>query len=66
MGDASFKTTADPTITDVRYHEAFKLKVQRVKFEYALRYNLWKEKQAVTQPVLQDFQTTVLILRRRD
>ena len=66
MGDAQFKTINDPTVTDVRYHEAFRLKVQRVKFEYAQKYNLWKAKQAVTQPVLQDFQTTVYILRKRD
>lgn len=66
MGDAVFKTTNDPSVTDTRYHEAFKLKVQRVKFEYASKYRLWREKQAVTQPVLQDFQTTVIILRRRD
>lgn len=48
MGDALFKTTGDPKISDVRYHEAFKLKVQRVKFEYASKYKFWKEKQAVT------------------
>jgi len=66
MGDALFKTTSDPTVTDIRYHEAFKLKVQRVKFEYTSNYKQWKEKQAVTQPVLQDFQTTVVILRKRD
>ena len=67
MGDLDFYTESETQITDLRFHEVYQLKVQKVKFDYVPVYKKWKTiKGFQTIPVLSDFDQSVVIIKKRD
>ena len=44
MGDALLNSYSGPDISNVT-HEAFELKVKKMKFEYASSYEVWRDEQ---------------------
>lgn len=66
MGDLLFVSESESKQVDLRFHEVYELKVQRVAFEFVSQYKLWKANQAQTEHVLQNFNTSVTIIKKRD
>ena len=54
MGDVSLNSFTGEGF-NIATHEAFQLKVERVKFEHTTHYGQWKDKVSLQQPMLSSF-----------
>jgi hypothetical protein len=57
MGDVSLNSFTGAGF-NIDTHEAFQLKVERVKFEHTTHYGQWKDKVSLQQPMLSSFLPT--------